>query len=1211
MNLYHLTLQNPTAIYSAVHGNFSGGRIQEIAVSKGTMLELLKHDPNTGRITVLTSVEAFGIIRSLMAFRLTGGQKDYLVVGSDSGRIVILEYDPVKNQFEKLHQETFGKTGCRRIVPGQYLAMDPKGRAVMVAAIEKQKFVYIFNRDTQARLTISSPLEAHKSFNVTFSVVGMDVGFENPLFACLEMDYEEADIYNTEGNYPPASQNLTYYELDLGLNHVVRKSTTQMEHFGNLLLQVPGGKDGPGGLLVCCENYIVYHNIGSGQDIKCLIPRRRDDLDMPDRTILIVCATTYKSKNLYFFLAQTEQGDLFKITLETQNDLVTEIRVKYFDTIPVASALCVLKTGFLFSSSEFGNHHFYQIIKLGEEKITPEFSSFADATLHKKFFYDRHVLTNLLLVDTLESYSPIIDCHVADLMNDDTPQFYILKGRARESAFCILRHGLEVTEVAVSELPGSAVAVWSVKRTTTDEYDSYIIVSFVNATLVLSIGETVEEVTDSGLLTNVSTLHCGLLDDDSLVQIFNGGIRHIRPDKRFSEWCVPSEKQVIKCTMNRRQIVISLTGNEIVYFELDPNGQLNEYSERREMPSAVLSMALGPIPPTHVRSRFLAITLADQTVRMVSLDPQDCLQPLSMQALPATAESLCIVEACFGDEDSPFDNSLHLNIGLRNGVLLRTSLDPVTGDLSDTRTRYLGSKPIKLFRLIISKTPAVLAVSSRNWLCYYYQNRYNMTPLTYEILDFAASLSSEHCPEGIVAVCNNSLRILIAEKLGQVFNKTSYMLRYTPRKFLLESSTKTFFILECEYNALNSWSTHERKQHISNEIKEALIMDETPEKVDEYVQNFLANDTQTPKAGVGTWASLLRAFDPIRLETLDIYEFPQNEGLHCMTLGRFVNRITDFFLIVGVSTGLILNPRVSTGGIFYTFFIQFYPDGSLKFHVMHKTYVDEVPGAVLSFQGKVVAGVGHLLCVYDLGKQKLLKKCENKRIPSLITNIISIGHRLIVFDAQESFHFVKYKPFENQLVIFADDVTPRWLTTGCLLDYSTMAGADKFGNIFGIRLDSDVKDDIDEDPTGIRSLWDRGLLNGAPQKAELMFNVHIGATANSLQKCSLVPGGTEILFYTTLSGSIGVLAPITTKEDLDFLHHIELYLRQELPSPVGRDHLAYRSYYFPLKSVIDGDTCEQFNYLERSKRIRIADELDRTPQELSKKLEDMRTKYAL
>lgn len=34
---------------------------------------------------------------------------------------------------------------------------------------------------------------------------------------------------------------------------------------------------------------------------------------------------------------------------------VTEIRLKYFDTVPVAAAMCVLKTGFLFVASEFGN----------------------------------------------------------------------------------------------------------------------------------------------------------------------------------------------------------------------------------------------------------------------------------------------------------------------------------------------------------------------------------------------------------------------------------------------------------------------------------------------------------------------------------------------------------------------------------------------------------------------------------------------------------------------------------------------------------------------------------------------------------------------------------------------------------------------------------------------------------------------------------------
>jgi splicing factor 3B subunit 3 len=82
-----------------------------------------------------------------------------------------------------------------------------------------------------------------------------------------------------------------------------------------------------------------------------------------------------------------------------------------------------------------------------------------------------------------------------------------------------------------------------------------------------------------------------------------------------------------------------------------------------------------------------------------------------MQALPAAAESLCIVEMGAGEAGSEGEpgtsGSLYLNIGLQNGVLLRTVLDQVTGDLADTRTRYLGSRPVKLFRIRMQGSEAV------------------------------------------------------------------------------------------------------------------------------------------------------------------------------------------------------------------------------------------------------------------------------------------------------------------------------------------------------------------------------------------------------------------------------------------------------------------------------------------------------------------------
>lgn len=75
MYLYNLTLQRSTAITHAVHGSFSGTKSQEVLISRGKSLELLRPDPNTGKVYTLLTVEMFGVIRSMMSFRLTGGTK--------------------------------------------------------------------------------------------------------------------------------------------------------------------------------------------------------------------------------------------------------------------------------------------------------------------------------------------------------------------------------------------------------------------------------------------------------------------------------------------------------------------------------------------------------------------------------------------------------------------------------------------------------------------------------------------------------------------------------------------------------------------------------------------------------------------------------------------------------------------------------------------------------------------------------------------------------------------------------------------------------------------------------------------------------------------------------------------------------------------------------------------------------------------------------
>lgn len=83
MYLYNMTLQRGSGITHAIHGNFSGGKVQEILVSRGKSLELMRPDTNTGKVHTLLTVEVFGIVRALMSFRQSGGTKGIIIMNNN------------------------------------------------------------------------------------------------------------------------------------------------------------------------------------------------------------------------------------------------------------------------------------------------------------------------------------------------------------------------------------------------------------------------------------------------------------------------------------------------------------------------------------------------------------------------------------------------------------------------------------------------------------------------------------------------------------------------------------------------------------------------------------------------------------------------------------------------------------------------------------------------------------------------------------------------------------------------------------------------------------------------------------------------------------------------------------------------------------------------------------------------------------------------
>lgn len=1211
MHLYNLTLEPSSSVTAAVVGQFSGTWQQEIVVARGSRLEFFQVDTQVGKATRLFSQNAFGNIRSMLSFRLPGGTKDYVVLGSDSGRIVILEYNAKELRFDKVHQETFGRSGNRRVVPGQYLASDPKGRAVLISAVEKQKLLYVLNRDADANLTISSPLEANKATTVVESIVGVDVGFENPLFASLEFDFGEADQDPTGEAAANTLKMLTYYELDLGLNHIVRRWSAPVDERAHHLIQVPGGYnptterwDGPSGVLVCSENYITYMH--QGQPVhRVPIPRRRNPLVRPDRGSMVVASVLHKMKHAFFFLVQNEDGDLFKVTLDHDEEEVQALRIKYFDTVPVAASLCILRAGFLYVAAESGAQRLYSFQKLGDDDAIPVYSSTdydergaSVAAPPAIPTFTPEAVDNIALVDEHAALDPILDAVVSNPLASDSPQIYTACGRGAQSTFRQLRHGLEVSEVVSSDLPGVPNAVWSTKLRKADEYDSYIVLSFVNGTLVLSIGETIEEVVDSGFLTSAPTLAVQQLGADAILQVHPHGIRHILANKQVNEWATPAHDsgertRIVACTTNERQVVIALDTHEIVYFELDMDGQLNEYQERRDLGTEIVALSVAAVPEGRQRTPYLAVGCADQTVRIVSLDPDTTLASISVQALTAAPSSICVNEML----DVSIDRNhltMFVSIGLVNGVHLRTVLDPVSGQLTDTRPRFLGSRAVRLVRAPVHGQPAVLALSSRSWLSYTLHARLHFTPLIYEAFEDVSHFHTELCPDGLIGIVGDTLRIFTLPHLGAELKMETLPLSYTPRKMLVHPTNPgLFYLAEADHRALSPWAVAQRTAALGG-----------PDALGD--RGVLDLDVRTfglIDAEAGQWASCLRVVHGPSMETTCRIEMEENEAVFSLAFTTFGTTGSETFLVVGSGVDVQVSPRRARCGYLRTYRLT-HDDRVLE--LLHKTETDAIPVAMHAFHGRLLVAAGPYVRMYEMGTKKLLRKSQTKPFPTTVVSLNVQGARVVVGDLQESVHYMVYKQATNGFTVFADDTLPRYTTCVLMLDYDTVMHADKFGNVAVLRVDTGVSRDADEDPTGLMLQAERPFLMGAAHRLEMLAHFHVGDLVTSLRLASLVPGGRPVVVYTGLNGTVGALIPFISKEDAEVMTQLELHMRQEYDSLVGRDHLSYRGAYIPVKAVVDGDLVELYGQLPHAKQESIAESLDRTPNEINKKLAQLR-----
>lgn len=1115
LSLYHLTLRPPTLAIASVLGLFQAKKSQEIAVITSSYIELYTASTTTGKLTRLLRQPVFASVRCACSYRLAGVSRDYLLVTSDSGMFSVLEFDTAKMLFVPVFNEPFAKTGLRRLSPGQFISQDAKGRAVMLTAIEKNRLVYVLNRDSDNNLTISLPLEANRGRVLTLATCGLDVGYENPVFAALECGIK--------------GRSLTFYELDLGLNHVVKKHDIEVPETSNYLLALPGGDTGPLGVLVASKGFISYHSV---EGHKCIVPIPRD-VSKKKVNHNVVCGTVHILKDSFFALLQLEDGAIFKLTFRWDESTIA-MDISYFDTIPVCRNMLVLRSGFLYADTERGDAEFYQFVGIGSNPVIHSSEDFYHTHEDVEGGYEPTDLTNLQLVDVLLRASPSPQALITT--KEERVSISALTAAGLRSQLRFLERGWAVDEIAVSELPEKAQNVFTVRSQALDDYERYLILSLPNSTMVLSLGESVEEVEDTGLKTDVSSIEVTQMGSSLIVQVYSDGVIHLNQNKVVEEWLPPAGIKILCCSLTSHQLALGLLNREIVYLELNDVEKLTELGSRTEMAAQIILILLGDIPDGRLRSPFLAIVCNNNTLTLARTGKQ--LEHVSTQELSANALSVLICNMREG---------IALHIGLENGIYVRTLIDSSSGRISDRIVQYLGPRAVKLGQIELTlnedREPAVLVTCGlTSHVAFSTKSTgFKLVPVAFSGgFERGASFSLEEYENGLVGVRGNEMCIVAFEGADEEFKTVGVDVGTNVRKL-------------CELNGTYYLGGQ-------NEDSAHLI------KVE--------GETPTKQADInGKITSVLSI--------------------------NFKQRGT--FLVVGVQEDQ--SPYI------YCYSVD--QDGNLAF--VHKTKTEKPVHCAMSFAGKLLVGVGNILRWYDMGQKQLLRKAESK-LDSIntIVRLETQGYRIYVGDLRESVTYVVFKPAMNSFIPFADDVVARHVTALGLVDYDTVVGGDKFGNIWGLRCPKNVSELSDEEPLGSFITSQTGIANGSPNKLDLVCHYYIGDICTAIHKKKDAAGLNECVIYTGLQGTIGVLVPFTTKTEAAFFEQLEREISKvEEVRVLGRDHLMYRGYYAPRKGVVDGDLCERYGVLGEKEKREIALKMERTEREIERRVVDLRLRVVL
>lgn len=328
---------------------------------------------------------------------------------------------------------------------------------------------------------------------------------------------------------------------------------------------------------------------------------------------------------------------------------------------------------------------------------------------------------------TIQNIAPILDMSVVDY-DEKHDQIFACCGVAPEGSLRIIRSGISVEKLLrTAPIYQGITGTWTVQMKVTDSYHSFLVLSFVEETRVLSVGLSFTDVTDSiGFQPDVCTLACGLVSDGLLVQIHQNAVRLCLPTMVahsegiplsypvFTSW-FPDNISISLGAVGRNMVVVCTSNPCILFvlgirflsaynyeiYEMQRLRWQNELScisipqrhfEQRQSSSSihlVNNNHVGAFPVGVDIGKTIVIGTHRPSVEILSFIPNKGLRVLALGMISLTNTMGTAISGCIPqDVRLVLVDRLYILSGLRNGMLLRFEWPDASKVSSSELPRY-------------------------------------------------------------------------------------------------------------------------------------------------------------------------------------------------------------------------------------------------------------------------------------------------------------------------------------------------------------------------------------------------------------------------------------------------------------------------------------------------------------------------------------------